>query len=99
MTGSDITTVRKALGLDPFAFAAVLGVHVSTVYRWETAKKSVSVSVDPLQREILHGLYDARRHKSSLRDLGLVVRDALISRGNLGGLHAILKFLLSSKGR
>lgn len=35
MTGSDIASLRKSLGLSQYALAKELGLHISTVYRWE----------------------------------------------------------------
>ncbi len=86
LTARRITTLRKALGLDPFAFAAALGVHTSTVYRWESAPKLVSV--DMLQGEVLSRLLALPQWK--LSKIGAVVRRGLLADGMIGGLSAIL---------
>lgn len=90
MTGSAVKALRTRLGLEPFAFAAVLGVHVSSVYRWETAE---SPHIDPLQREILLGLAERKISKAEGADLGKAVRDALVAGGNLRGLAVLLNYI------
>jgi transcriptional regulator with XRE-family HTH domain len=57
MTGGAVKRIRTRLGLDPFVFATMLGVHVSSVYRWEQAENP---RVDPLQRAILAGLSELK---------------------------------------
>lgn len=90
---SHVSDVREAMGLDPFAFAAVLGVHVSTVYRWE---KKGSAHVDPLQFKILDALYKRLTPKKSLSDLGEKVIAKLSSGGGtFVGLHTVLTFLIN----
>lgn len=92
MTGSDIASAREALGLNPFAFAAVLGVHVSSVYRWEKAGKNPRV--DPLQREIITGIHTHRSSSTAQLKAGKKVRSALESGGSLAGLHTLLQFII-----
>jgi len=46
MTGTQVRELRAALSLDPTHFAQLLGVHPSTLYRWEAAG-DVSVRVEP----------------------------------------------------
>lgn len=94
MTGAVVTSVREDLGLDPFAFAAVLGVHVSSIYRWEKAAKP---NIDPLQTEIIAELHKRLRGKRAGEDLGKKVVRALVSGGNLAGLHALLGFVITDK--
>lgn len=89
LTARSIRTLRKALALDSFAFAAALGVHTSTVYRWESAK--ALVSVDMLQGEILTRLLAIPRRK--LLGVGLAARRGLLTDGMIGGLAGILKHL------
>jgi transcriptional regulator with XRE-family HTH domain len=96
LTGRHVRRLREALGLDQFAFAAVLGVHVSTVYRWETLPR---VSVDPLQAEILKQLQLRLAQRRRLDDAGQAVVQGLIAGGMLLGLAALLKFLSDSKPR
>lgn len=37
MTGTDISRLRRGIGVDHVRFADLLGVSASTVYRWEAA--------------------------------------------------------------
>ena len=92
MTGESITTLRESLELDPFAFAAVLGVHVSGVYRWE---KSGEVTIATLQTLIIEGL--ARVPLKQRGDLGRKIRDALMSGGTLAALHVVLATIIKDK--
>ena len=101
MTGSQISFVRTRLGLDPFAFAAVLGVHVSSIYRWEKEGGSAP-RIDPLQLSIIDGLHkrlkqSAFKPKAVGEDLGVRVKNALVSGGSLAGLFAVLQFLVEGE--
>lgn len=88
MKGSDIAALRQALGLDHFALAAVLGVHVSSVYRWETKR----VTVDGIQALVLEGLW--ARRTQDLTDLGEEIRRCLSSGGGtLRALGIVIRFL------
>lgn len=94
MTGRQIKTLRETLGVDPFAFAAMLGVHVSTIYRWETTR--ATVRIDPLQALLLSKL-DAHLTKKpkQVDDLHLAIVDGLISGGPLVALAAVLEIILN----
>lgn len=85
MRGYSVKRVRVGLGIDAFALAAMLGVHVSTIYRWEGA---LSIAMDPLQRELMQKLIDAP--PESLKSIGVEVQRGLIKNGMLGGLLALL---------
>ena len=50
MTGRTVRRARVAAGWRAVDLAAVLGVHVNTVWRWERGEVSIPV---PLQRLIL----------------------------------------------
>lgn len=93
MTGRDLKVVRETLGLDPFVFAAVIGVHVSTVYRWEATRGALALDVGVAR--ILDPLCDhvTRIGKASER-LGKKAHDAMIARGPLAGLYVIIGVLL-----
>jgi hypothetical protein len=91
MTGEDVTHVREWLGVDPFALAAVLGVHVSSIYRWEKTKEP---NIDPLQKSILVALRTRIKSKRVGEDLGEKLRVSLISGGNLAALHTLLHFVV-----
>jgi DNA-binding XRE family transcriptional regulator len=93
MTGSDVKQVREAMGLDPFAFAETIGVHVSSVYRWEAAKEP---SIDRLQEQIIIWLSKYVKRKDEMSDLGASVRGALLGgEGTLGALHKVLHYLVA----
>lgn len=90
MTGPEIRRLRRGIELEPFAFAKVLGVHPSTLYRWE--QTAGQVRMDPLQREILDKLAERLRAapKSEKRELGDAVLKALLAGGVLLGLGALI---------
>ena len=92
MTGSDVTSLRSSLGLKPNAFAAILGVHPSSLYRWESACGE-EVLVDPLQVHLLVSLHDVVKKRSSgaQKELGQQLFRALILKGALFALFTLLK--------
>lgn len=93
MTGSEVRRLREGLGLDVFAFAKTLGVHGSTLYRWEQTKGPLKI--DPLQGEILDKLAQRARDQGpdQKKALGDAIVKGLIVGGALLGLVALLKFL------
>jgi transcriptional regulator with XRE-family HTH domain len=90
MTGPGIKALREALGLDPYVFAKLLGVHVSTLYRWEQSRNEVRI--DPLQAEILERLRVtlAQKKRAEQKKLGDDILKALLVGGALVGLAALL---------
>lgn len=50
MKGRTVQRMRQRMGLSPGAFACILGVAPSTVYRWEANE---DVKAEPVQEEIL----------------------------------------------
>lgn len=92
MTGKQIRKLSQQLDLDAFALAGVLGVHVSTIYRWEAAH--ADVKMDPLQAQIMERL---RAHVAAKPQAAADTRDAiikgLVTGGALLGLLALLKQL------
>jgi len=94
LTGIAVATVRKALGLDVFAFSELLGVHRSTIYRWEDSTRVVA---DPLQREILEGLRRYHRlpnGRVAIKALGVNVRRAMVAAGSLAALRVLLEAIV-----
>lgn len=89
LTGARIAAVRTALGLNAFAFAAALGVHVSSVFRWEAAKAPV---IDPLQRDILTRLValPPRQLRSAGKVAGPQITAALLKGGTLSAFRRLL---------
>jgi DNA-binding transcriptional regulator YiaG len=92
MTGRELRVLREAIRLDPFGFAAVMGVHVSTVYRWEA---SGDIRAEPLQVTLFQAL--ARRLHACIEAeaavAGKAMIDGLRTDGALGGLMALMGFL------
>jgi hypothetical protein len=92
MTGKHLKGLRDALGLEPFAWADVMGVHVATIYRWETSEV---VKMDPLQRRIADALHHQlpAMPSAARKELGVRVRNALVAGGPLVGLYELLSFV------
>ncbi len=94
MSGDELRVLREQLQMDPFVFAMLLGVHVSTIYRWE-AKRGQPVQMDPLQRELLSRLATRLPHTAEAQrvDLGRALVAGLVAGGAIAGLLVLLKFL------
>lgn len=88
--------LRESLGINQFAFAATLGVAVSTVYRWEDLPKRWSP--DPRARDILQKLdLVDRRH---FKRLGKMIERSLLANGdygNLAAMNTLIGFILKSR--
>lgn len=84
MKGKDIQKIRKAFGLSPVEFAVLLGVSLSTVYRWETLEQP---NVDWMQRQTLT-LMKRMARKGKPKDIGANIRR---SDGTLRGLLTLLE--------
>ena len=52
MTGTEVAALRRDLALRPGALADLLGVHASTVYRWEGAG-DLPARIETLQERLL----------------------------------------------
>lgn len=88
MTGNEVRTLRTQLGLSPQHLAALLGVHLTTVYRWESTEGQ-ELRLEPLQHSLL--LQMQRRLKQQPpRDLGQQLLEALLVGGTLVGLAYLL---------
>lgn len=98
MTGRQIHKLREDLDLSPFALAGVLGVHVSTIYRWETSPGRTRL--DPLPAQILDALFAcvAARPKAATA-LKKAIVDGLVTGGTLTALYGTLKILLATSSR
>jgi len=86
--------VREALGLSIPQFAAVLGVHQSTVHRWETADEPVRVGGIPasvlaaLRERAVHGQFDPGQAQQAGREIS----NALVIGGVLVALALLISF-------
>jgi len=97
MTGRQIHNLREMLKIDQFALAGVLGVHVSTVYRWES--RTGKVKMDPLQAQIVDLLRERVAAKPQIAGaLGQTIVRGLVTGGPLVALAALLVKLLDGKG-
>ncbi len=94
MTGQRIRALRDGLELDPFALAALLGVHVSSVYRWEKSWLKEN-KIDPLQLLVIEAI--ERVPAKQRGDLGRKIRDALVSGGTLSALYVALATITKDK--
>lgn len=96
MTGAEIQRLRIALGLGVPQFAQLLGVHVTTAYRWETAGAR-AVPLDPLHAALLARLQqttDARPAQNARADWGQQLLKGVLIGGTLAGLAVLLSELL-----
>lgn len=92
ITGTAVAAVRKALALEPYGFSVLMGVHISSVYRWE---KSSVIRADALQRDVLDGLrrFVKNNPPSAARELGGKVERALIAARPLLALRYVLEVI------
>lgn len=95
MTGTRVRELRTALRLDPTRFAQLLGVHPSTLYRWE-ATGDVPVRAEPLQRQLLAVLQDQiAAPKGADENLGETISKGLLIGGAMFGLFKLLEAVFS----
>jgi len=89
ITGNDVRALRTVLSLSASALAAVLGVSLSTVYRWE-ARGDLPVPMEPLQTQLLTLTRAVLLHAD-----GAVVGEELMTslalRGPLYALYTLLR--------
>lgn len=82
------------MAIDPFALASVLGVHVSTIYRWESMRGR-EIKPDPIQAEILARLdRKVSEPSSTAKALGRMIIDGLVAGGTLRALRDLLAVIL-----
>lgn len=90
MTGTDIKKIRKALDVDQYALAKIIGVHASTVMRWEA---HTAWSGNPLHEQILEALkrWLAKHNAATGRSLGIDLRIRLANYNALSALRFLLQ--------
>jgi DNA-binding XRE family transcriptional regulator len=93
MTGNAIKELRTELGMTSSAFAQLLGVNPSTLYRWE-AEGEKEVKPDPNAARILAAMQKVRETKGSA-DLSSTLGAALLIGGGLFALFKLLEHLFS----
>lgn len=91
MTGHDIKRLRERIGLTAQQFADIFGVHQSTVYRWESAARSL-VEIEPLQEKLLLCLGDITRGRTDA-ELSALYGSLEIALRLGGPLRAIYELL------
>lgn len=92
MTGGDVRGMREALGWTGTEFGQLLGVHASTVFRWESADHEIT-TMQPLQSQLLVALRKALESNPppyARREFQGAMLDALAMGGTLRALHALL---------
>ncbi len=94
--GRQVRALRGALGLEAAQFAGVLGVHPSTVHRWEAAEMGF-VPVDGVAANVLVALASKldgdRKAKAQAEAVGEKVAQALVLGGALVALVALVEWL------
>jgi hypothetical protein len=99
MSLDDLRFIREKLRLPSKEFAAVFGVAVSTLYRWETATDPADLSMDPFRRQIFSALR-ARMIVSSFQELHELAEEtnkAYVKAGSLCALAQVLNFVYQDK--
>ena len=97
MTGTQVRELRAALRLDPTHFAQLLGVHPSTLYRWEAAG-DVPVRVEPFQLQILAMLQrQIAAPTAGNEDLSETILKKLLVKSAMFGLFKLLEAAFSDK--
>jgi transcriptional regulator with XRE-family HTH domain len=90
MTGREVIKLRESLGWGGTQLATLLGVHPSTVYRWEDAGKD-EIAVEPLQSSLLSILRtEANRGVRHRDSLAAKIVDAIGTGGTPLALHRLL---------
>ena len=100
MAGSDVRVIRTSLGVTVQTFAMVLGVHPSTIHRWESAGVEL-VAIEGVPWKVLWALRKrvirARLDPEVVRNGGQEVSDALVVGGALLALAALIAFACGQK--
>ena len=99
LSPGQIKQTREALGLSSSQFASVLGVHPTTVSRWENAKGPVIV--EGMAHTVLSALQKRlaanRRAKVEASRAGEEISDALVLGGVVLALALLVAFAAKQK--
>jgi hypothetical protein len=102
MNGNDLNWLYETLGITTIELADLLGVHATTVYRWNKAAGS-EIKMNPLQLQLMRLLMAKARDSGA--SLGHELLAGLDFGGTLGGLSILLstfevdKTLIGTKSR
>jgi transcriptional regulator with XRE-family HTH domain len=100
LPGQDVSRVREALGLSVAEFSTVLGVHPSSVHRWEAAGKT-EVPIEgvawPVVSALRFRMNDDGAARRNAAKAGEAVAAALITGGILIALGLLLAFAVKGK--
>ncbi|HEX5009437.1 MAG TPA: hypothetical protein VFY71_03475 [Planctomycetota bacterium] len=95
ITGQDVNRIRAALNLLRADFAEVLGVHPTTVARWE-ARQGNCIAAAGLPRDLLLALRDQivvrRWPLDRVRPTGRFVQQCLLREGRLAAVGELIRF-------
>lgn len=100
MTGRDVHRIRTELGLTTIDFAELVGVGLSTLYRWEQAA-AAKINIDPFQTRLLAMLKRRLAQLSAQQrsGLGRRLRSALAEHGALYALFVLLRASYGARQR
>jgi len=102
MTGNDIQRLRAMLGMTLPHFAQLLGVHMTTAYRWELQGEK-KVTLDPLHQSLLLRVEQSvttRSSKNAREEWGKQLLAGVLLGGTLAGLAILLAELIpDQKGK
>lgn len=95
-TGNQIRELREALGMTPEQFAGLLGVHQSSLYRWE-AKGEEVVRLDPMQVRLLVVIREqlVQKRPEERVEWGKALLAALVIGGGLFALFKLLEVVFA----
>lgn len=95
MTGAEVQQLRSTLGLKPQELAGLVGVHLTTVYRWE-GHGNEALRLEPLQHALLLRLQEQARVQKP-QEFGKQLIEGLLVGGTLVGLAYLLADLATPK--
>ena len=96
ISGEEVVRIRQALGLSVSHFATILGVHPSTVHRWENAGNH-QIPVDGVAANVLvacrQRVIAQKMRKKDSMEIGTTVAQALLLGGALVALGLLIQHL------
>jgi len=88
--GGQIKSMREAFEMTREQFSTLLGVHSSTLYRWESSSRP---NPDPLQRSLLAAIeiLQERHSEFGVKHVGSVLKREVTVFGHLRGIYRLLQ--------